>query len=428
MAMNNDDQSKRNLNRRSLLQGGSAALLGMGALWGSSAVAAPLVGKPRVAKGNLRTRGGTPAPTLLAPTNKLGPAEQDLARQIAAAVKHASVVAAANPDARFLRGSYAGLTQEYVRKIGSKERNQAKIRATRMLSAPVATRQRTFGKFAAKTVKEHQNGIISVDRGLAKKATDELLSRQRRFRKGTANLSKHGLKKIEHAKYSKVGFFLNEVKCFDETDGEAGDSDEVDMGGVAISPTGTIVKIKAFEVSDDFDKGERVRYYNESSGNFDPADRYRGRALAVFDLNEAGLEFPGSYSLSLTMVETDNGGFASVLNNLWEKVADDVKKAIVKAGKAYLGDFGAILAAIVNLVLDEVVAFLINLFTGGSDDLIASVTGNLGLGSPNKSYFSGLSGRELSTPTDVWAAQRQKWNFHGDGGRYRIKMHWRVWS
>lgn len=363
------------------------------------------------------------APTIAPLASTLTPEEKALGKAIADSVKHAIAAAAAEPTAAtFAAGGFASLAQQYVKGLDSQPKLAARAAAKKLLGGSSAVRRKYFGGFASKKATAHSTKLHPVPSRVAKAATDVILSRKLTV----APAMPQTMTKIPKS-YAKVGFFLNEIKCVEETD-EIG-ADQIMCGGLAIAPTGEIVTIKRFKVDNDFDAGETKSYYPPGHKNFVAGDPYKGRHLASFALPPGNTEgsFPGSWTISLLMAEEDSGGFSEMLNELWAAIAEEVKIAIQVVGHVLGGIYGQLIGELAGWILGEVIGFLAQLFDN-PDDYIDRVDGTLTLSSSHEEYFAALSGREIATPGHVWAGQRFTWKFNGDGGRYHAKAHWRVWS
>lgn len=309
-------------------------------------------------------------------------------------------------------------------------RQQAQARAQSMLAGPVASRQNFFGRYAALDTASYkgsdeaeitvgkarvdgaklkaaltrfgENDAVRVDARpgafAAKKLTAFNLDAARKLTVLNPDV-------VAGAKYKKLGLFLNSVKCLEETS-ELSASDEIAMGGTATDPNGTTHKIAQFMVSDDFDAGETKSY----SG--------KGKKLHEWTLLKSS-DWPHVYTAVLVMAEKDEGGFGAFLQELWEKIGSEVKKAIAGAvGSAigaalgsFFGPLGAGLGAAVGWLVGLLVEWIMSWF---KDDLIAMKTIQLSLGAATKSYYdwAGLT----ASPANQFTM-----NFNGDGGRYRVK-------
>jgi hypothetical protein len=261
----------------------------------------------------------------------------------------------------------------------------------------------------------------------------------------TIDVSK--LKKPELPKWSgplvkRIEFSLNSVKCVEETSGESG-SDEILLGGSLITPSGVVKKIGSFKVSDDFDDGEAVYYDYEPCNAFPPGqvpyfikckngshdDVYRGRKLEATLLGE-GIPWPATLGLVLVMGEEDpGGGFGVMLQDIYAALEKEIDKQLEKGGEAIGeaigGDAGAAIGAALAYAAGEFLDWLVSLFNN-EDDLVASKSWTIQLASPELDKIRTLSSDNLPAPAGVWASPMKKLHFNGDGGRYDMRLHWRV--
>ncbi|WP_337185356.1 hypothetical protein [Phenylobacterium sp.] len=313
------------------------------------------------------------------------------------------------------------------RPAAAREKGQA--RAQSMLAAPAATRANFFGRYGVIDSARYK-GLDDAGRTVGKVAVDgaRLQGALAKFGdndavriEGAPSLFKartlkaidlKALRKLKAidpdvlagAKYKKLGLFLNSVHCLEETD-EWSASDEIAMGGTATAPDGTTRKIPEFMVSNDFDAGEKKVYGG------------RGRLLHEWSIF-TNSNWPHVYSAVLVMAEKDEGGFGKFLQELWDKVGAEVKKAIAGAvGSAigaalgsFFGPLGAGLGAAVGWLVGLLVDWILSWF---KDDLIAMKVIQLSLGAATKSYYdwAGLTANP---------ARQFSMNFNGDGGRYRV--------
>ncbi len=435
--MHDEESTLERLTRRRMLWGTAA---GMAVTWSGTALAAPGMTKTRSTKARpttkskakpkakpkatSKTKAGPSATATktapgLAPVGlTLTPQGKALGDAIADRIKHAITTAASRPlQMRFQRSGYADVTQRYVKSLSKAKRNASKSRATRLLAAPAAERKMRLGSAATMSPALHRKRLRPLP---AKVGVDAVRSLSWKFKAAAHN--PHGISTIPNP-YKKIGFFLNEVKCLEETD-EVG-ADEIVMGALLVSPTGEVEKTKAITISNDFDEGEKKTYYKAGSSNFVGNDPMKGRHLVSAPL--VGPEFPAPYTLLLVLWERDDGGFADTLRDLYVEVAKEAKLAMMGASASFAGPIGPYLGLIASYVLEAVVAFLAWMFDN-PDDRIDEHQATVTLASYNDTYFDEFaSSRENATPSNVWAAKRYTVNMRGDGGRYRIKLHWRVW-
>ncbi len=204
---------------------------------------------------------------------------------------------------------------------------------------------------------------------------------------------------------NKLGLWVSQVKCVDETNPEFWGHDEIALAGVSVDEDGDVKKIAETYIGGGFDDGDAKSY---------PNWRY-----TWFNLNE-GKYWPKRYSVSFLLAEKDNGGLSDFLQSVWDKVRDQVKKAIEEAVggvvSAYLGKaIGAAIGKAVAWVVDVFVKWIIGLF---KDDLFPVKTVAVTTPSasarwryPNGTWGNPSSGTRVS-------------HFYGHGGHYTISWHW----
>lgn len=185
-----------------------------------------------------------------APLPPAGSDELAIARQIANQIKHATAVAAASPEAVFHPDSYAAMAQRFLKAKPGRQA-LARPKAAALLAAAPAARQQMFGRFAGRGIQVHkQPGLL--DREL-------IAERAAALAKKKPKLSIHFDPAFVDAmkpRYKKLGFFIHHISCVEETS-EVG-SDEILLSGLGIAPTGAVLPVPVWKVSDDFDEGETV--------------------------------------------------------------------------------------------------------------------------------------------------------------------------
>jgi hypothetical protein len=203
----------------------------------------------------------------------------------------------------------------------------------------------------------------------------------------------------------KLGLWISQIKCVDETNPEWWGSDEIALAGVEVDEDGDTKKIGEKYIGGGFDDGDAKNYANW---------RYTWFSLAE------GQYWPKRYSVSFILAEKDHGGLQSFLDSVWQKVKEKVKEAIAKAigtvASAYLGPvIGSAIGQAVAWVVDVFVQWLINLF---GDDIFPVRTVSVTTPSaaarwyyPNGTWGNPSSGTRVA-------------NFYGHGGHYQIRYHW----
>lgn len=219
----------------------------------------------------------------------------------------------------------------------------------------------------------------------------------------------------EFAVTNKMAFYINRVKCVDETNPEWWGSDEIALAGISIDETGDTKKINERYIGGGFDDGD--------SKSYNPDWRYHW-----FSLNE-GRSWPKTYSMSLVLAEKDHGGLSQALDTLWKKVKEQVYKLIKQAATAAGVAIGAFLGmaeagAVIGQLLGEAVAWIIDRFLRWiidlfKDDIFPIAT--VKVTTPSKSarwYY----------PNGRWGNPRsntRRAHFYGYGGHYYVEYYWK---
>lgn len=213
----------------------------------------------------------------------------------------------------------------------------------------------------------------------------------------------------------KLSLWIRKIKCEDETNPEWWGDDEIALAGVSTDEDGDVKPIGERFIGGGFKDGREKDY---------PSWQYH-----FFSMRE-GKHWPKKYGVTLILAEKDNGGLSSFLNNLWQRVRDQVKAAIEAALTAAGGVVGGIFgsselgAAIgkaigkaVAWIIDKVVDWLIKLF---QDDIFKPFTAWCTVPS---------FGARWNYPNGTWGNPWSPINtvrFHGFGGRYRLDYQWHI--
>ncbi|GAA1843656.1 hypothetical protein [Asanoa iriomotensis] len=114
-----------------------------------------------------------------------------------------------------------------------------------------------------------------------------------------------------------VKFMINRVTCIDETGSGVGEwgSDEIAFGGFVVTPAGETIQKTAYEIPQGFDDGTIWTFYNQ------------GHVFGNFDLP---LTYPAVYTATVLLTEVDAGGFANILNTVWQQVRGVVQQKIAE--------------------------------------------------------------------------------------------------
>lgn len=214
----------------------------------------------------------------------------------------------------------------------------------------------------------------------------------------------------EQAAFDKLAFYVNEVKCNDETNPEWWGHDEIAIAGVSVDEDGDTKKIPERYVGGGFDDGDRKRY--------SPHWRY-----TWFNMRE-GATWPKRYCLTLLLAEKDHGGFSDILNTIWTKIRDKVKELIAKAVAAVLESYlgSAIASAIgkaVAWVIDKLIGWIISAF---KDDVFPPMVRCVTVPSFYARWYY---------PNGTWGSPvspRGRVHTYGHGGHYSIEYYWRLYT
>lgn len=204
-------------------------------------------------------------------------------------------------------------------------------------------------------------------------------------------------------------FKVHSVKCVDETNPEWPGSDEIAMGGIALSDSKQESIINEIFVGGNFDDGD-VKNYN-------PA-----KVLKQFPFTSAGT-FPKSYAVFLALSEKDGGGFAQFIKKLYDAIKDKLQAVFTAVGGAIGaavgsaiggtvgGPLGILVGAAIGFILGALVEWIVGLI---QDDTFAPQVAIAEFGSI-KATFNG----SLNSPI-------QTLNYIDHGGHYQVRYSWEI--
>lgn len=204
----------------------------------------------------------------------------------------------------------------------------------------------------------------------------------------------------------KMGFWITQVKCVDETNPEWLGSDEIALAGVSIDEDGDSLKIPEKYIGGGFDDGNSKSYSNW---------RYHW-----FSLREGNI-WPKTYAVSLILAEKDNGGLSTALNAVWEKVGPYVKKKIADAVAAGVTPE---LGPIIGKIIGEAVAWVVDKFV---EWIIATLKDDIFPPFTAKVATPSMSAR-WNYPNGTWgnpSSGIRKADFYGHGGHYYVQYYWK---
>ncbi|HLL72569.1 MAG TPA: hypothetical protein VK363_14090 [Pyrinomonadaceae bacterium] len=351
-----------------------------------------------------------------------------VANDVLAKLRYSLTAAAAEEQSAAASGQVDKLIREFLATRSAPVRARARANARAIMESAPQQRQKHFGRYAAITLNDYRAvgsdnmesrvGALQVNSAALKKGLESLHKRlsvahleaaKPAPSRGAGANPQAGQSNpdLEAGKrFKKLRLFIREVRCIEETSDGPG-SDEINLGGTIVGATGNTVLVDQFQVSDDFDAGER---------------RDPNRVFGSYSLRTESQGFPYVYTAVVVMAEKDDGGFYKFLKELWEKVGDKVQQAVaglVGAGVgAALGAIAGPIGAVVGAVFGALIAWLISLFDN-PDDIVGVKTVQLGLGACTKSYYDWAK---------LTAAQGLKSTlfFKGDDGRYEVDLSWKV--
>jgi hypothetical protein len=437
--MNDQQLSKRRFSRRGLLTsaaGGISALALHHAMFGRSALAAAKKKPTKQQLADVKARRVKAVATTASDT-KLSAKQQKLAQLMLQKSKRAIALAAANPKAKFQPGSLHFVAAGIIAKQKSKRAGRAKQRAAKLLAEPAATQELNFGRYAQATLSSatvEQAPDVDVTA-----AVREIVDAEKAKKKPNPQMMG------DSDKYQTIEFHLNSCECIEETSGALEGSDEIVLGGQVVTPTGKIKNIDEFRTKDEFEEGQ-TKYYDwevcdvlSAGGQIDlpssiedscphgSADNvYRGYKLASADLDK------GTYTLVLLMGEKDDGGFSDILADVYGALEDEIDAAITAAGGAIGSAIGSVIpglgtaiGAVLGWIASQVIEWFLGLFDN-EDDLVASKSWQVTFDKKTVDYVKSITPDHLPAPSGTRASEMKQLTYNGDGGKYEVRLHWRV--
>jgi hypothetical protein len=333
-------------------------------------------------------------------------------------------------------------------------------RASALFKSPVEMRRASFGRFAAiEPAQYSKSGFtglrtiapIKIDPDLLKNGVEKHRSATLRLSLPASAVQPTSTNKVKltfgpevakhmqdvqaGAKYKKLGLFIKRVDCIEETD-EPSASDEINLGGVYVTPDGRTNVVKEFAVSSDFDAGESVLYPapqipadflshpDKLQKAWTEAYAKPGRLFCEWDIR-SDVGWPAAYSAAICMAEKDDGGFWKFLKHLVSKVIELVEEAMGKsigtgvgaAIGAVAGGWGAIVGAAIGFVVG---AFLDWLLGDNPDDIMGTAKLVMSFGAGTLSYYE-WTGLLKQPHPDLFSVDYKK-----DGGHYRMLCYYQV--
>jgi Glycine zipper len=194
--------------------------------------------------------------------------------------------------------------------------------------------------------------------------------------------------------------------------------------------------VDQFSVSEDFDTGESVFYPAPVFPGFDDPNKlltfvqeaYQkpGRKFAEWTVRR-DLGWPTAYLASIAMAEKDDGGFWKFLQELLNRVVEEVEKTLKMGIGAAVGGvigakLGGVWGAIIGAVVGFIVGAIIDLLTAeNADDILGSPPVILSLGAATKSYYE-WTGLLKQPHPDTFPI-----TYKHDGGHYRVWCYYQLY-
>jgi hypothetical protein len=179
---------------------------------------------------------------------------------------------------------------------------------------------------------------------------------------------------------------------------DAGDNDEIRLGGVGVTPAGNTFKLNEYKVG------------NFEHNQFDQVTYAPPYWWAQFDLNEGGDKWPKYFFVTATLCEEDHGGFSEFTDKLYENIREKVKAAVEAYCADTMGPLGIVIGYGIGYVVDEIFDKLKEWYT---DDILGVATAQAMINAP----YAG-DGDE--------ASQQYTMEFTRCEGDYILAFDWRL--
>jgi hypothetical protein len=353
--------------------------------------------------------------------------------------------------------------REFINSRPRDVRSKHAEKATALLRSPRRFREQTLGRYGS--IEPEQYATVGFD-GLASLAgprsgqdLSDAVKRLRNLRLSVpashAERSQAGTEKsvlvpevgalmrdeVLGHKFTKLGLFIKEVHCFEETD-EIG-ADEISVGGVIVDADGQTHVIDQFVVSDDFDEGESVLYPPPQLPKplfdalkkdpqaiqkaFAAAYAQPGRKFGEWKIRR-DLGWPTAYAATIVIAEKDDGGFWKFLRELAKKIVEALERELkmglgAAAGLGIGAAIGGVWGALVGAVVGFVVGALWDLFSQDNpDDIVGQAPLVMSFGASSMSYYQ-WTGLLKQPHPDLFPI-----DFKGDGGHYRVWCYYQLYK
>lgn len=246
-------------------------------------------------------------------------------------------------------------------------------------------------------LKERYHGIISAER------IEGLISE---LKSDTVSLDDSVINRI-------LRFRVHEVKCVDETNPEWWGSDEITMGGVAVSETGTATALGEHYVGGGFDDGDRKV--------FNPP-------YLMHEFNMSGGTFPKTYAVTVALAERDNGGMSEFIRKLYEAIKGQLTTILASLGAAagaaiggaIGGTIGTTIAGPLGTIIGAVAGAIIGLLVGW---LVSALKDDIFPPQGSSAFFYAPNG---TFPGGALTSPRNSLHFRDHGGHYQITYDWQL--
>jgi hypothetical protein len=335
--------------------------------------------------------------------------------------------------------------REFIAQRRPEARARYAEKANAHFNASPEERRRIFGQFA--DLKPHDYGrvgfnglssLMAATGGGSNRVPGPVLPPPRP--KSNLRLDPEAMRQagdlLEGSKFKKLGLFIKEVHCIDDT--SEFDSDEINLGGIYLDADGQGHEVPQFSVFADFDAGESIIYPEPVINNlfedpfavkkgFDEAYAKPGMKFAEWTVR-TDLGWPTAYAATIVMAEKDDGGFAKFLRKLLRKIVEEVEKelkmgigAAVGAviGGAVGGGWGAVVGAVVGFVVGALIDWL---STDNADDIVGHASPVMKFGAATLSYYE-WTGLLKKPHPDLFSM-----DFKKDGGFYRVWAYYQLYA
>jgi hypothetical protein len=210
--------------------------------------------------------------------------------------------------------------------------------------------------------------------------------------------------------HKTVQFRVRELHCVDETNPEFWGSDEIAIGGVAINRDGTTTKVAA-KTYNNFDDG--------NSEWFNPFWKFGVFTRPPPVSGGWGYE---TFAALVALAEKDGSGFGAFLDELWDKVKEEVlaliTAAVAGASFPFVGPYSVIVGIVAAWAVSEAVNWILGWF---QDDIFPLQKATMTV--PKSGIILWGPGT-THEGTSVVSVPEHPLDFYGAGGHYQVKYDW----